>query len=118
VKLRYFKRSEFACRCGCGTNVVRDEFLAALDEARHLAGIPFEVNSGSRCAKNNKAAGGKRNSAHLSGWAADVRATTDAQRWAVIRAAIRAGFARIGVAKTFVHLDLDPKKAAGVVWLY
>lgn len=46
-----------------------------LDPMREAWGGPLEVTSGYRCAKLNKAVGGVSNSAHLEGWAADIRPT-------------------------------------------
>lgn len=44
-----------------------------LDPMREAWGGPLVVNSGYRCAKLNKAVKGVKNSAHLQGWAADIR---------------------------------------------
>lgn len=44
----------------------------ALEEVRELFGKSVIVNSGYRCAELNKAVGGVRNSAHLTGFAADI----------------------------------------------
>jgi len=44
-----------------------------LDPMREAWGGPLIVTSGFRCRALNKAVGGVTNSAHLSGWAADIR---------------------------------------------
>lgn len=46
-----------------------------LDPMREAWGGPLVVTSGYRCKALNKAVGGVANSAHLSGWAADIRPT-------------------------------------------
>ena len=46
MKLKYFKRSEFNCKCGCNTNIIDDEFLLAMDNARRISGVPYRINSG------------------------------------------------------------------------
>lgn len=118
---RYFKDSEFFCSCGnCDKNHndVNKFSLARLDEARHLAGIPFHINSSIRCNLNNELMGGRPKSAHLSGQAFDVRVTNSSDRFTIIDAAIRAGFKRIGIAKGFIHLDDDSRKSPRVAWLY
>lgn len=43
-----------------------------LEEVRDLLGAPIHINSGYRCAKLNLAIGGSSNSAHMSGFAADI----------------------------------------------
>ncbi len=68
----YFKRSEFACKCGCGFDTVDAELLAILVNLRRHYGQPITIHSGCRCQKHNKAVGGVINSQHLIGRAADV----------------------------------------------
>ena len=70
---KYFKRSEFACRCGCGTSTVDAELLQVVTDVREHFGIPVIVNSGHRCAKHNANVGGAKNSVHMTGKAADIR---------------------------------------------
>lgn len=67
-----FKRSEFACKCGCGFDTVDAELLAVLNDLRGEIGKPIIVTSGCRCPKHNKRAGGSVLSQHLSGKAGDV----------------------------------------------
>jgi uncharacterized protein YcbK (DUF882 family) len=97
---------------------MQQEFLDLLDDARDLAGVPFIVNSGFRTPAANRKAGGKETSSHLTGWACDIRATSSNRRYLIIAALCGVGFNRIGVADTFVHVDLDPSKAQNVMWLY
>ena len=114
----YFDTDEFACRCGCGYAHPQPELIGLLDMARMKAGIPFIVESGCRCEQHNAAEGGKQNSAHLRGYAADIKAIGSMERYKVVGAAIFAGFHRIGIGKNFVHLDCDPGLPAEVIWLY
>lgn len=44
-----------------------------LDPLREEWGSPILVNSGYRCPKLNKAINGSKTSAHMSGWAVDIR---------------------------------------------
>lgn len=70
---KYFKRSEFACRCGCGTSTVDAELLQVITDVREHFGKPVAINSGHRCVNHNKKVGGAPNSVHLTGKAADIR---------------------------------------------
>jgi len=97
---------------------MEDEFLRMIDAARDVAQIPFIINSGFRTEFHNRAVGGSENSSHLRGWAADIRAMNSTTRWIIIAACLQAGFTRIGVADTFVHIDCDPAKDENVMWLY
>ncbi len=112
-----FADDEFRCPY-CGKVWVDGNFILGLQKARDIAGIPFHINSGCRCVVQNMAVGGTEDSSHILGCAADIQARTSAVRW-VIEGALRvAGFQRIGIRKTFIHVDSDDSKAQGVLWLY
>jgi hypothetical protein len=113
----YFDSEEFACKCGCGYAHPQPVLIGLLDMARMKAQIPFFIDSGCRCAKHNAEEGGKQNSAHLRGYAADIRAPGSVERYKVISSAIFAGFHRVGIGKDFVHVDCDPDLPAEVIWL-
>lgn len=94
------------------------DFLAKLDEAREIADIPFKINSAFRTPEHNAKIGGKPNSSHLRGLAVDIRAADSRTRFIILEALIKVGFNRIGIAKTFIHVDLSEDKAQKVVWVY
>ena len=74
--IRYFKKSEFACKCGrCGGFPAepREEMVRLADKIRAHFGAPAHVVSGLRCPAHNKAVGGKANSQHMYGEACDIR---------------------------------------------
>lgn len=107
---RYFKEID------CGN--MNQEFLLKLDRAREVAQIPFKINSAYRTPEHNAKIGGKPNSSHLKGLAVDISATDSIQRFTILKALIDTGFNRIGIAKTFIHVDDDKSKSPEVVWLY
>ena len=117
--MRYFTYDEFDSPDLPGSGAfMQQEFLDLLDDARDLAGVPFIVNSGFRTPAANRRAGGKETSSHLTGWACDIRATSSNRRYLIIAALCGVGFNRIGVADTFVHVDMDPTKSQNCLWLY
>ena len=120
-RYEYFTEDEFKCHC-CGICNVSPEFLEKLTEAREIAGIPFDINSGCRCKKHNKDEGGNIYSQHLTSKltecsAADIKCNTDRKRFIIVEALIDAGFTHLGISKKdlFIHVDLDSRKA---IWLY
>lgn len=70
--IKYFKKEEFTCKCGCGLNNIQLKVVQVADEIREHFGKPAIVNSGTRCAKHNKEIGGVENSRHLVGKAIDL----------------------------------------------
>lgn len=70
--IKYFKESEFTCKCGCGLNNMNLKIVKIADEVRKHFGKPAIVTSGSRCEKHNKEVGGVANSRHLQGKAIDM----------------------------------------------
>jgi len=120
MKLRYFTLEEFDSpdAPGSGKEKMSVEFLKKLDEARHIAGIPFKINSGYRTPEHNKKVGGVKDSSHVQGTAADISCVTSAERFIIITALIKAGFNRIGVGNTFIHVDNDFNKVPELIWTY
>jgi len=119
MKLEYFTLDEFDSPDSPESGkFMSEEFLIALDEARDIAGIPFKINSGYRTIEHNANVGGVSTSSHMYGLAADVHCTKSRERFIMIAAFIAAGFTRIGIGKTFIHVDLDKDKDQSVAWLY
>jgi len=116
--MKYFKLEEFDSpdQPGSGKHM-KKEFLQLLDEARGLAGIPFVVNSGFRTRAWNERVGGRVGSSHLAGCAADLSCKSSGARSEIVQALIKVGFNRIGIAKTFIHVDNDITKNPAI-WLY
>ena len=65
MKLFYFSKNEFRCRCGCGADEVHPLLVAALNTVRMQLGRPIYITSGVRCSAHNEAVGGVPDSAHL-----------------------------------------------------
>lgn len=120
----HFELSEFDSpdEIGSGKNM-DSNFLAMLDDARAIAGIPFIITSGFRTPSHNAYVGGvqaglkSKGSSHLFGYAADISCKSGADREVIVSALIKAGFRRIGIANTFIHCDNDPDKTNSI-WLY
>jgi uncharacterized protein YcbK (DUF882 family) len=69
---KYFDRSEFKCKCGCGFDTVDHELIVVLEEIRLRFGKPVTINSGCRCERHNAEEGGSKGSQHITGKAADI----------------------------------------------
>ena len=94
------------------------DFQHKLDEARHIAQPPFKITSGYRCEEHNIKVGGRVGSSHLKGLAADIGYNGSRERYLILNALMQVGINRIGIAKTFIHCDVDNLKDKSVIWLY
>lgn len=117
MKLRHFKADEFD-----HFDKMDEAFLLLLDEVRERSGVPMVISSDYRTKKKNRAVGGSPDSAHLYGYAVDVKVRNSVARMAIIKAALEVGITRIGVADSFVHLDIADRyltsKPPNVLWTY
>ncbi|EAZ2866630.1 DUF882 domain-containing protein [Salmonella enterica] len=109
---KYFKRSEFACKCGCGQDTVDAELLAILEDVREHFGKPVIINSANRCPTHNKRVGGASKSVHLTGKAADIVVKGVAPD--IVHAYLTAKYSgKYGIGKynTFTHVDSRSKES-------
>lgn len=101
----HFKKAELACPC-CGKFNMPKEMLDFIERVRNNYGRPMKINSAVRCPMHNAKVKGKPSSAHLLGLAIDVHCVDARFRKELIVAATLAGVKGLGLAKTFLHLDL------------
>ena len=119
MNLKYFKLEEFESPDLPNSGVNMDgAFLTMLNDARDIAQIPFEINSGYRTKERNELVKGKKDSSHLIGKAADIACSGSRERWIILDSLIKVGFNRIGIADTFIHVDSDKSKSPDVIWTY
>ena len=117
--MKWFSEIEFRrCVPACHMADMDAAFLAKMDEVREVAGIPLVLNSAFRTQAWERAHGRSGTSSHCKGLAVDIRCNTYANRWRIVTAAIFCGIRRIGIGKTYVHLDIDTSKQQGVIWDY
>jgi uncharacterized protein YcbK (DUF882 family) len=78
---------------------------------------PMHIASGFRCPKHNAAVGGKPNSYHLLGLAADITTGSDSDRYRFLQIVFSLKWQRIGVAESYIHIDRGPTPTP-LVWTY
>lgn len=117
-KPRFFTETEFVQAVpSCSISDMSDELLERLDTARAYLGAPIFINSGFRSVEYELKHGREGTSSHCKGLAVDIRCNTSEYRLILIKSLFRAGFRRIGVARSFVHVDIDKSKPQ-TFWLY
>lgn len=114
---RYFKESEFRrCNPACSIEDMEQDALDMFDDIRRRAGIPMVLNCAYRSQEWDKAKGRSGNGAHTKGYAIDVRCVDSANKYKIVKAALECGCPRIGIYRTFVHLDCDPTLPQNIIW--
>ena len=112
-----FDREEYACKCGCGRDDIKDDLAIKVQMVRNIIKRGIVISSGIRCARHNGNIGASETSSHIGGWAAALGYKGSGERYQLLNAAFQI-FDRVGIAKNFIHVDVDANKTAGVVWLY
>ena len=102
----------------CHIDDMDKDFLLKLQACRTLADIPFVITSAYRTKAHEISKGRSGKSAHTERCAVDIACTDSTSRFTILNAAIRCGFKRIGIHKTFIHLDSSNNLPQGVTWLY
>lgn len=118
ITKEYFSKKELECKCGIcqGDCNMHPELLKKLSQLRILLDAPIYINSGYRCKKHLKY------SRNHDGWAVDIGCKNSVHRFALIEAALKCNFTRIGIDEEFVHLDCNPEYNGTylekVIWPY
>jgi len=115
MSYKYFHESEFRCR-ETGENRMKPEFITMLDELRERCGFSFTVTSGFRSVEHTAERSKTKGGTHTQGIAADIAVANGEQRMKIVREALDMGFGGIGVARTFVHVDM--RTTTPVMWTY
>lgn len=114
-----FPAYEFACRCGCGKGFadMRSPLLSKLYALRDAYGKPIIVTSAIRCPEHNAKVSNAKNSAHLRGWAVDIKFNTMQEGYDLIALIVKLGFRRFGIKYSahIIHIDDDPSLPAGLI---
>ena len=117
--MRYFNYEEFDSPDIQGSGQLMDStILEMLDRARELFNKPMHINSGYRTVRHNASVGGTGKSSHLKGLAVDIACSNSVDRFRLYDVLRTVGFNRIGVGKTFIHVDIDKEKSPNVYWVY
>lgn len=118
-KSEYFAPEEFArCVPACSIDDMDQELLTLMDALRKACGIPLVINCAYRSPEWDTARGRSGNSAHTEGTAVDIRCTDTHTRMLIVREALTLGITRIGIASSFVHIDISKKLNPEQLWTY
>lgn len=115
-----FLPSEFECRCGkCGKGFehMRSPLLTKLYALRDAYNKPIVITSAMRCQEHNSTVSNAKNSAHLRGWAVDIKFRTMQEGYDLIALITELGFKRFGIKYSagIIHVDDDPGLPPGLI---
>ncbi len=113
----YFTVEEFACK-HCGKVIIDSRIVETVQRLREYLQKPVMVTSAYRCPVHNRRIGGVKNSAHVRGYALDVKCTNSEDRERILEFLMVHVVRRIGIHPKFIHFDIDPSKPSPRVWLY
>lgn len=109
---KFFTRSEFACKCGCGQDTVDAELLHVIVNMRAVRKHPIIPTSANRCVEHNRKVGGAKDSQHIISKALDFyeKGVDPGETARFLQEAFPDKYG-IGVYNSWVHIDVRPEKA-------
>lgn len=93
--------------------------LSVLDEIEECTGQDLVINSAYRSQAYEIDKKRNGSSSHCLGKAVDIACYTSGMRYNIVKLALQKGINRIGIYKTFIHLDVATSKdgkSTNVIW--
>ena len=115
--IKHFKINEFVCR-HCGEVRIDERVVLLVERLRNDLGKPPVITSAYRCPVHYRRIGGVQSSAHVKGYALDVRCRDSKDRLNIVAILTELSVEKIGVHARFIHFDVDPGKPSPRLWLY
>lgn len=113
-----FNHPKFSLGTAVPSCRISDLDPALVDLANRLyEKIPFQVNCAFRSVSWDRKKGRSGQSSHCKGLAMDIACVNHNLRRKYVAALLELGCKRIGIAKSFIHFDVDPDKLPSM-WLY
>ena len=114
--MKYFNKSEFS-----NFEMMDEKLLSMLDKMREIYGYPIKITSSYRSPYHPIESAKKQPGEHSYGAAVDIVSDGGGKTFRLVKAAIEAGFTRIGVSrkKGFIHLGIGyPGAPEKTIWTY
>lgn len=104
------------CVPSCSVRDFDSNFLDVLYSVWRLQ--PFTISSGFRSVDYERSRGRSGKSSHCKGLAADIVCLSNRERFFLVSHFLSFGINRIGIAKNFIHVDLDGSLPEPRIWTY
>lgn len=116
---KYFKLTEKTGSLGHTIADLKKELVDLMDKMRGECGFSWIITSGYRTvAENNSLPGAVSDSAHTTREAVDIYCVDDRKRQILLDVVRKNGINRIGLGKTFIHIDISKTLPQNVTWNY
>ena len=106
------------CVPACSVKDLNSKLVERIIMAQRMCGEQFVITSGFRSQSYERSKGRKGSSSHCKGLAVDVSAISSHLRFKIVAGCILAGFPRLGIGKTFLHIDIDETKPHPIIFHY
>ena len=109
-----------ACEPPCSPEQIHSQVLDYVRSAQALCGFRLRITSGFRSKAYERSKGRNGSSSHSKtpGLAVDISVVDSHTRYKVILALLYLGVPRLGIGKTFIHLDIDESKPHPSIFHY
>lgn len=116
---KHFKLTEKTGSLGHTISDLKTEFVDLMDKMRDECDFAWVITSGYRTvAENNSLSGAATDSAHTTREAVDIYCIDDRKRQILLDVVRANGINRIGLGKTFIHIDISKTLPQNVTWNY
>jgi len=119
-----FSSAELQCKCGCGGNEMKPDFLNKLQTMRDEFKKPMRINSGFRCSKHDANVSSSKiagRGPHTTGHAVDV-GISGSDALLLVELAVKNGMTGIGIKQKgkgrFCHFDDLTDEAGPRPWIW
>lgn len=112
-----FKEHEWKCKCGCDQPHNMVPFVMnKVQTLRERYGHPLTLSSAWRCENHPSEARKSKPGQHFLGTAVDIRVTSGAMAYTIIKLGLELGATGFAYGNGFVHLDW--RESTPVSWIY
>lgn len=116
---KHFKLAEKTGTLGHTIADLKPELVDLMDKMRGECGFAWIITSGFRTvSENNALPSAATDSAHTKGEAVDIYCVDDRKRQILLDVVRANGINRIGIGKTFIHIDISKTLPQNVTWNY
>lgn len=105
------------CSPKCEISQVSEELLRTLETIGFIMNATLVINSAFRSVDYEKAKNRPGTSSHTKGVAVDIQCVNNLDRVRLVCVLLAFGVHRIGIAKNYVHADIDRDKQPSL-WFY